>query len=204
MELSYWKKTVVGERGWKLNSIKSIYGDNILKQSKPSELDIENYYVNSLIYKDSIFVGDSLNPLNGNHSFTNPTTEASENQNNAKISKDIYDKMYSYYKIVNSKDIDWGNAYLYYATKQDDSIYKHFSYQKINPDTGKVYPISYICSTYIYDRPITSNINNSYELINTLDYVMNRLNAVRFMVNVVLDQRDEINRYNSIHNQQNN
>lgn len=198
-DLTNFQKTVFGERGWKINAIKNIYGTELMKNSNVPESDIEKYYVNSLIYKNAIEVPIAVVGKDGKHAIKNPTTEASNVQDTAKVSQVYNRDILSYYKVVQSKDIDWGNAYLQYATGQS-KMEGGFNYQKINSATGKPYEIEYFCNSYSIPDNVKNTVSTSYDMINALNYVMNKLKATWFMVNVVKDQREQLSIFNSMQN----
>ena len=198
-DLTHFQKTVIGERGWKINAIKNIYGDALMKNSNVPESDIEKYYVNSLIYKNVVELPVAVVGKDGSHAITNPTTEASSVQDTAKVSQEYNRNILSYYKVIQSKDIDWGNAYLQYASSQS-KMEGGFEYQKINSETGKPFDNTELCTSYAISDNLTNTISTSYDMINTINYVMNKLQATWFMVNVVKDQREQLSIFNSMQN----
>lgn len=201
-DLTNFQKSIIGERGWRIHAIKKIYGDDLMKNSNISESEIEKYYVNSLMYKDSIEMPNTVVGKDGKHGIKNPTTEASNIQDTAKVSQEYNKSIMSYYKVMQSKDINWGNAYLQYANNQS-KMEGGFTYQRIDQTTGKPFDVLYICYSYSVSDNLIDRISTSYDMINSLNYVMNKIKATWFMVNVVKDQREKLSIFNSMQNTNN-
>lgn len=205
---------------WQANAIKQIYGNSSLNNTF-SISDVENYYLKSNIYKNATEIPDIVVPLGYQYVYTDDNDDeqigyafshaiknpVSTNPNIvvSSVSDDYYKGMSSYYKLLDSKDIDWDNAYLRYSHQLTDSVdnlecSKPISYEKIDITTGKPYHNTYTNSAYIYIHKIPSYINSTYEFCQVLDYINNRLKAVRFMVEIVKEQKATIEQYKSLHN----
>lgn len=186
---------------WQGEAIKQIYGNSIINKQGISAEEIEKYYIKSDIYQNAIEVPDILSPYGGSHAISKPTNEASDlKYNTSKVTYNLMSPMNlnSYYKIINAKDIIWNNAYLKYAVKQGDCK-EPIRYQRIDENTGQPYMTTYEQSAYEYIYTIPSYIQTSYNLIHVLDYIFNRTKMVNFLVNVVKEQRNTINKYNTLH-----
>ena len=201
---------------YQLNSILDIYQGN--NQNKATALD---YYTNHNIIKNGIVLPDKVSPVNGMHSikntyqFTDPNEYDSTHElpsNN--LYNDFYPLLstYSYfnilynskdlYKLISAKDIDFENAYLKYANQthnyHEPMNYYELKYEVKYDEMSNSY--SYIFSEneindsqYIFDREISPYINNSYDLLNIVDFLLNRVNALNCLMRKIKDQKAVIN-----------
>ena len=186
---------------WQGEAIKQIYGNSIINKQGITIDEVERFYIQSEVYQNAIEISDKIVPYQNNHSIQKPTNEASDNNiNTAQVTYQLMNalNLNSYYKTIDSRDILWNNAYLRYAIKQSDCS-KRIEYQRINEDTGRPFDNLFYESSYIYKDKIPSYINSSYNLFHTLDYIMNRCKMINFMVNVVKEQRLNINKYKTLH-----
>ena len=184
---------------WQGAAIQQIYGNQLINYPNASIDNIERYYLNSSIYDNSIETPETLTPYNGNHSIVKPTIGVGTfNDNSSKVTGRFYEgNLYSYYKIVNEKDITWDNAYLRYVARQSNSIKQPLAYNKVDPTTGKRFGQTYYAYDFIYEDQIPTYINYSYQLVQTLDYLIDKTKMISFMVDVVKEQRNALNMYNS-------
>lgn len=183
---------------YQLNSILDIY--QAVNQTKQTALD---YYINHNIIKNGIVLSDKISPINGMHSIKNTYQYNVENN---------YDEAFSFYpllthsyfntssegknfyKLISAKDIDYENAYLKYATQIHD-YHEPIKYY----DLELSYDMSYYTgneiseSTYIFDREISPYINNTYDLLNVVDYLCNRINALNFLMDKIKKEKVVIN-----------
>ena len=197
---------------YQYNSIKSIYGKGTLDNlSTITENIIDEYYKynhrinsNGIQFPDKI---DSINSYRGISSYTyimneqnNKYSIVEENYSNIdfkeypKVSLSKYNNLY---KILKAKDIDWDNAYLKYLSIQKN-YNEPIAYQVFNKENGKIDETTYFCYDYIFDRELCNNtytINSTYELINIIDYLFTRYNALHFELNNVKGQRKDKEEY---------
>lgn len=201
---------------YQLNSIIDIYQGN--NQNKASAL---NYYINHNIIKNGIALSDKVSPVNGMHSIKNTYQFVDPNEYDSthelpsnNIYNDFYPLLSSYsyfntthtskdlYKLISAKDIDFENAYLKYANQthnyHEPINYYDLRYEINYDETTNSY--SYIYSEkevndsqYVFDREISPYINNSYDLLNIVDYLLNRVNALNFLMRKIKDQKAVIN-----------
>jgi len=183
---------------YQLNSILDIY--QAVNQTKQTALD---YYINHNIIKNGIVLSDKISPINGMHSIKN--TYQYDIENNYDEAFSFYPLLtYSYfntssegknfYKLISAKDIDYENAYLKYATQIHD-YHEPIKYY----DLELSYDMSYYTgneiseSTYIFDREVSPYINNTYDLLNVVDYLCNRINALNFLMDKIKKEKVVIN-----------
>lgn len=189
---------------WQGEAIKQIYGNSIINKQGITINEIERFYIQSEVYQNAIETPDMIVPYQNNHAIQKPTNEASDiNLNTSQVSYQLMNalSLNSYYKIIDSRDILWNNAYLRYAAKQSDCSNK-IEYQRIDETTGRPFNNSYYETGYIYKDKIPSYINSSYNFLHVLDYIMNRCKMVDFMINVVKEQRTNINKYKTLNPQE--
>lgn len=189
---------------WQGEAIKQIYGNSIINKQGITIDEVERFYIQSEVYQNAIETPDMIVPYQNNHSIQKPTNEASDvNLNTSQVTYQLMNalNLNSYYKIIDSRDILWNNAYLRYAAKQSDCS-NRIEYQRIDENTGRPFDNWFYESGYIYKDKIPSYINSSYNFLHTLDYIMNRCKMIDFMINVVKEQRNNINKYKTLHPQQ--
>lgn len=201
---------------YQLNSIIDIYQGN--NQNKATALD---YYINHNIIKNGIVLSDKVSPVNGMHSIKNTYQYADPNEYDSThelpsntIYNDFYPLLSSYsyfnttysskdlYKLISAKDIDFENAYLKYANQthnyHEPINYYDLKYDIVYDDITNSYSYIYTenevnNSEYIFDREISPYINNSYDLLNIVDYLFNRVNALNFLMREIKNQKAVIN-----------
>ena len=197
---------------YQLNSILDIYQGN--NQSKATALD---YYINHNIIKNGVVLSDKVSPINGMHSikntyqYTDPNEYDSTHEFNSNtLYNNFYPLLSSYsyfntnygskdlYKLISAKDIDFENAYLKYANQMHD-YHEPINYYELKNEWDEI-SHTYVFSEneindsqYIFDREISPYINNSYDLLNVVDFLLNRVNALNFLMRVIKDQKAVIN-----------
>lgn len=191
---------------YQANAIKQIYGDKIINNKYTTVSQVENFY-NDDNYVNAIELGDQMRIYSSYHGFTKyPLTAARTEDLGADvisrigISQSIIDSHASYFKLLNDKDIDWDNAYLRYSNKYQKSYPElPINYIELIPElvNGKIQlnKIEHTTSDFLFERGITSYINNSYELMNTLDYLLRRIDALYFLFREVKKQHIAISNY---------
>jgi len=94
----------------------------------------------------------------------------------------------NYYKLISAKDIDFENAYLKYAAQTPDyhAPLKYHEYMMVDDEPQWIEQTN---DTYIFNREITPYINNTYDLLNIVDYLCNRVNCLNFLLKVVKEQK---------------
>lgn len=177
---------------YQYNSIKSIYGKGTLDNlSTITETIIDEYYkYNHRINSNGIQFPDKIDSINSYHGISSYTyiSQIIDSENYPKVSLQKYKNLY---KILKAKDIDWDNAYLKYLSIQKN-YNEPIAYQVFDKENGKIDETTYFCYDYIFDRELCNNtytINSTYELINVIDYLFTRYNALRFELNNVKGQR---------------
>lgn len=179
---------------YQLNSILDIYEGNS-NQNTNTALD---YYINHNVIPNGIVFSDKISPVGGMHAITN--TYYYEKNNEFANSEFTPLLAYSYfkldsnsrnfYKLISAKDIDFENAYLKYATQihgyKEPIEYYELNYVEGNNSITKEEKSE---SSYIFNREITSHINNSYDLLNVVDYLLNRVNALNFLMRMIKEQK---------------
>lgn len=183
---------------YQYNSIKSIYGKGTLDNlSTITETIIDEYYkYNHRINSNGIQFPDKIDSINSYHGISSYTyiSQIIDSENYPKVSLQKYKNLY---KILKAKDIDWDNAYLKYLSIQKN-YNEPIAYQVFNKKIGKIDETTYFCYDYIFDRELCDNtytINSTYELINVIDYLFTRYNALRFELNNVKGQRRDKEEY---------
>jgi hypothetical protein len=185
---------------YQYNSIKSIYGKGTLDNlSTITETIIDEYYkYNHRINSNGIQFPDKIDSINSYHGISSYTyiSQIIDSENYPKVSLQKYKNLY---KILKAKDIDWDNAYLKYLSIQKN-YNEPIAYQVFDKESGKIDETTYFCYDYIFDRELCNNtymINSTYELINVIDYLFTRYNALRFELNNVKGQRRDKEEYAS-------
>ena len=188
---------------YQLNTILDVYGGWDNNQTLNSAFQ---YYINHNNMPNSIQLSDKIIPVNGIHAISNTYYYYPNNQYDTPPGRN--DDAYSYfypmlsckyddniidnnYKLISAKDIDFENAYLKYAHPSYDYD-APISYYDLNVDeTGKL--IVTECNTgytYSFNRSITPYINNSYDLLNIIDYLLNRVNCLNFLIEIIKEQKN--------------
>lgn len=93
------------------------------------------------------------------------------------------------YKILSAKDIDFENAYLKYANQTHD-YHAPIEYYELSVKDNKIYTYERINDSYIFDREISPYVNNTYDLLNIVDYLCNRINCLNFLLEVIKEQKN--------------
>ena len=95
---------------------------------------------------------------------------------------------------MNIQNIDFENAYLKYA-KPSYNYDEPISYYDLSlDDNGKL--VVKECNTgytYSFNRDISPYINNSYDLLNIVDYLLNRVNCLNFLIEIIKEQKNVAN-----------
>ena len=193
---------------YQLNSILDIYEGRKHNQTTASAAQ---YYINHNTIPDGIVFSDKASPVNGMHKISNAYYYIENNDYDCvdtstnHLDQRPYSRFYpllmtddnkyneNNYKLLSAKDIDFENAYLKYANithKYNDPIEYHEL--SINSDGGieanlkKTYD-------FIFGREITPYINNSYDLLNIVDFLLNRINCLNFLMDVIKTQKNIVN-----------
>lgn len=165
----------------------------------------ENFYQNHNVILGGIEIGDKLSTVNNIHNiqgsyvdyesdiyFKKPNEYPNDFEYTPLMS--IPETLYinNNHKLISSKDIDYENAYLKYAANQISEYKNPISYTDMYMDenTHELVINSYTTSSYIFDREITPYINNTYDLINIVDYLFNRVNCFYFLLGYVKKQNN--------------
>jgi len=202
---------------YKSNIIKQIYGNDILNNSQTTNTEIENYYKYNSNFNNCVEFPDLLSIVASYHGFTPyPLTVArTESLNEENISKiglpiTIVNSHLAYFKLMNEKDIDWENAYLRYSGNyQTCNPEKPIEYKEIIAELDENNEMQLIKNDkdtgeqFLFKRGLCSYINNSYELLNIIDYLLLRIQALWYMIGVIKDQNINISMYKDFENQNN-
>lgn len=181
------------------NAIKAIYAPQYDNDKSITTKSLENYYkFEHSVNENAIEIPDVLTSKNGYHSFSkNANTTNSSFTDTARVDKTVYDDYVSYYKILNEKDIYWDNAYLRYTQCQNVDYDKPIKYLTIDPNTGK-FTVENTEDAYVFDRNIINNsskIKHTYELLNIIDYLLSRMQALYFELSIVKQQKEQLDEY---------
>lgn len=180
-------------------SILQIYGDNI----NTNQLSLaENYYIQHSTILNGIEVADKITPINSAHSINNIIDESTFNTINKDnlsytplLVKNYHKNVDKLYKLISAKDIDYENAYLKYVSNQISEYKNPITYLELIPikENDKIVDFDIIekqTYSYLFTRGITSYMNNTYDFVNILDYLLNRYNALKFLMTTIRAQRD--------------
>ena len=192
---------------YQLNTILDIYGG---RDNNQTTYNAFQYYINHNNLPNSVQLSDRVIPVNGMHAITNTYYYFPGNNYGDELGGNS-DSPYCYfypilsynfednvinnnYKLISAKDIDFENAYLKYAKPSynyDDPI----SYYDLSlDDNGKL--VVKECNTgytYSFNRDISPYINNSYDLLNIVDYLLNRVNCLNFLIEIIKEQKNVAN-----------
>lgn len=187
---------------WQLNSILDIYNG---KENNQNIGSAEKYYLEHNSIPNGVILSDKITPINGIHKISNAYYYFEENdylvkpeENNRLPYSKFYPILITYdtnhiennYKLLSAKDIDYENAYLKYA-KQKHNYHDPIEFYELSLDqNGQLSPNHQIDYTYVFDREITPYINNSYDLLNVVDYLFNRINCLSYLLNIIKDQKN--------------
>lgn len=186
---------------YKLNSILDIYNGTNNNQSLETAA---NYYIHHNTIPDGVILADKVVPVNNMHKISGAYYYYENNLYNTTsyefipllINQETSVAYHNNYKLISSKDIDYENAYLKYANQTHDYNKPIEYYELVSQETNsgmKTVPVLRTNSTYTFDRQITPYINNSYDLLNTVDYLCNRIKALYFLIGVIKEQRNMSN-----------
>lgn len=188
---------------YQLNSILDIYGG---KENGQTINTANKYYINHNIVNNGIVLADKIIPVNNMHKISNAyiydqnnSYDNISNYNNEfnkfyplLINKENYYSTKNNYKLISAKDIDFENAYLKYAT-----IQTHFneplSYYDLSINSNGEIVAEQKFSYSYFDREISPYINNSYDLLNIIDYLFNRINNLNNLLKIVKEQKNIVN-----------
>ena len=184
---------------WQLNSILDLYEG---KNNNQTVNTAKNYYINHNSIKNGVILSDKMTPVNGMHKISNAYYYYDNNDYliDDPYSNKPYSKFYpillndpdnyveNNYKILSGKDIDFENAYLKYANQTHD-YHAPLEYYELSINDGKIQHKEIINEDYIFDREITPYINNTYDLLNIVDYLCNRINCLNFLLDVIKEQK---------------
>jgi len=185
---------------YQLNSILDIYGEN----NNQTIENAEQYYIYHNSIPNGIILSDKVKPVNGMHAISNTYYYVPENDyDGKKINGDdiypFYPILSTYntsyltdhnYKLISAKDIDFENAYLKYAVPSYDYDAPITYYDLSMNEDGEI--VETLCNTgttYSFGRGISSHINYSYDLLNVVDYLLNRINCLNFLIEIIHDQK---------------
>lgn len=200
---------------YKSNIIKQIYGNEIFNNSQATNTEVENYYKYNSNFNNCIEFPDTLSIVASYHGFTPypltvNRTESLSDENMSKIGFPItiVNSHLAYFKLMNEKDIDWENAYLRYSGNyQTCDPEKPIEYKEIIAEldeNDKMVLTKHERNTgdqFLFKRGLCSYINNSYELLNIIDYLLLRIQALWFMIGVIKDQNINISMYRDFNSQ---
>lgn len=180
--------------------INDIYGtgnDNFINNA-------DVFYKTHNVIKNGIELSSNISPINNVHgiSYTYINyTSSFDNVNKPYQYKEnfkfyplmsIPETLYinNNYKLLSAKDIDYENAYLKYAAYQISDYKLPVSYTDVHIDQETNLPVinSYTTDEYIFNREISPYINNTYDLLNIVDYLLNRVNCFYFLLDKIKNQ----------------
>ena len=188
---------------YQLNSILDIYGGNENNQTIES---VAQYYINHNSIPNGVELSDRIVPVGGIHAISNTYYYVENNDYDGKGENQKYRKFYpllsSYntnyiennYKLISAKDIDFENAYLKYAQPSYDYD-EPITYHHLSIDNQGNLQVEE-CNTgdaYSFNRGISQYINNTYDLLNIVDYLLNRVNCLNFLIEIVKEQKNVAN-----------
>lgn len=192
---------------YQANAIKEIHGDDLISNSN-SISEIEHYYENNSNYNNVIESPDLLTMYSSYHGLTpKPLTSKRLDTlnediiNRIGIAQYIYDRYISYFKVLNEKDLDWENSYLKYTYNQldlstsQDYVELNTVYDEANNKVNLIATEKNTGDEFKFVRGLTPNINNTYDLLNTIDYLLNKIRFLYFMYNVIKNQYINVSNY---------
>ena len=180
--------------------INDIYGTG-----NPDFIDnADMFYKTHNVIKNGIELSSKISPINNVHNI-------SYTYINYESSFDLIPKPYQYkenfsfyplmsipetlfinnnYKLLSAKDIDYENAYLKYANEQISEFRNPISYTDVYIDDETKLPVvsNQTTDSYIFNREITPYINNTYDLLNIVDYLFNRISCFYFLLEKIKNQ----------------
>ena len=185
---------------WQLNSILDLYGG---KDNGQNINTAKEYYINHNSIKNGVVLSDKMTPVNGMHKISNAYYYYDNNDYhiNDPNSNKPYSKFYpillndennyveNNYKILSGKDIDFENAYLKYANQTHD-YHSPIQYHELSITNGVLHAEEKTNEDYIFDREIIPYVNNTYDLLNIVDYLCNRVNCLNFLLDVIKEQKN--------------
>lgn len=186
---------------YQLNSILDIYGGN--KQNIDTATQ---YYIMHNNIPNGIVLSDKVVPVNNMHSISNTYYYYEDNDYDIKnmdypdprpYSKYCpllisYENSYyikDKYKLISAKDIDYENAYLKYAN-QTHNYNEPISYYTLSKNNDIISVEENTTYDYIFGREITPYINHTYDLLNIIDFLFNRVNCLNFLLDVIKKQKN--------------
>jgi len=176
---------------YNIESIKSIYKEDLLESESHSNDYILNNYFYNHIYFNSIECPDKLVGKNGVHTFSSKQAKI----NSEKIIKQH--NLYTYNQFISQQDIDWDNAYLKYLDPNFIKSNTVFSYNIIKNVNGKIVvdstaqePITDAIPDII---PQSQYIKTTNDLMIIIDYLLNRYNRLKKLLLIVKEQLKLIN-----------
>ena len=185
---------------YQLNSILAIYDG--YKNNQTTETAAQ-YYITHNSIPNGVVLSDKMVPVNGLHTISYAYYYVEDNDydttdNMSKPYSHYYPLLLSYenqyvennYKLISAKDIDFENAHLKYAN-QKQKYNEPFEYHEVTINSNNVIEaIPKTCSTYIFGREISPYVNNSYDLLNIIDYLFNRFNCLSYVLNIIKGQKN--------------
>jgi len=183
---------------YQLNSILDIYDGYKNNQTTNSALQ---YYIDHNSIPNGIILSDKVRPVHGMHQISYTHYYSDDNQYDYAL--DFYPLLLSAhiptyvinnYKLISAKDIDFENAYLKYAQPSYDYDEPISYYDLTIDNNGKLNTTECTTgTTYSFNRAITPYINNTYDLLNIVDYLLNRVNCLNFLLEIIKEQKNVAN-----------
>ena len=181
-------------------TINDIYGDG-----NPEFINnADFFYKTHNVIKEGIELSDKVGTVNKMHAINSSYINYTSSSGNLRPHEyqsnfDFYPLMSTQetiytnnnYKILSAKDIDFENAYLKYAKNQESEYKNPIEYDVLYLDDNRD-PVSekHTTDEFIFDREITPYINNTYDLVNIIDYLLNRMSCFYFLIDKIKDQRN--------------
>jgi len=202
---------------YKANAIKAIYWEDPDDNTNISTNEIYDYYVNDILSENAIEVPDritnqeNVHQLSKNHAHDDDYSSLVGDVITSLVStKEEHDKHSSYYKILDSRDIDWDNALLKYSEEYNENsnelnggkkprLVDPIQYKKLTIDeiNSKIVIENDTTSDYVLDHGIYKRINSTHELLAIIDYLLLRVKALYFELDKVKIQHQVKNVFDS-------
>lgn len=206
---------------YQINSIKKIYGNNSwIDNNIVNNSDVINFYEKNYNFDKSVELPDKMCAQGGNHALTKyPLKQQrlaslddslSYQISYIAISANVIKDTLSYYKLINSKDVNWENAYLpalSHIQKLEIGDVSYIDIQIKNIDNAETIELDNKTKktvNFTFGKQIKNGVSNTYELLNIIDYLLYKINAIYFMLNIVKNQYITVSEYEDIVTNRNN
>lgn len=209
---------------YQANIIRTIYGHGTYIENEDfvTNKEVLDFYQKNMNFNNSIEIPSNMKVMCKGHALSKYSLEGERQEiyvnevddnednlsnldninNRIEIHPDIVSENKHYYKLLNEKEINWENAYLpnlhFEGFDLNNIDYKEFEIDKSNINNPILNVTSAPTKSYHFDNNLPNNINNTYDLIQIINYLLLRIKALKFLLRTIVKQKNTIQEYNKL------